>query len=63
MLNESNAKNVQCVASNYREQKVGAHLPALEGRGRGGVFDSKVILAFIPYNVFSAPGCGHGLLA
>ena len=28
MLNESNAKNVQCVASICREQKVCAHIPA-----------------------------------
>ena len=96
MLNESNAKNAQCVASICREQKVCAHIPApvgsglvpdrkrcrggifasnilsvarmiwskclerisppLEGRGRGGVFDPKVILAFFQYDVFCALG-------
>ena len=30
--------------------------PPLEGRGRGGVFDPKVILAFFQHDVFSALG-------
>ena len=33
MLNESNAKNVQCVASICREQKVCAHISAPIGSG------------------------------
>ena len=31
MLNESNARNVQCIASICREQKVCAHIPAPVG--------------------------------
>jgi len=33
MLNQSNAKNVQCVASICREQKVCVHTPAPVGSG------------------------------
>ena len=33
MLSESNARNVQCIASICREQMAGAHIPAPVGSG------------------------------